>query len=297
MKKTWRYWLKLIGVAMGFFYVLFIVGYAWITSGLMTSPSHHPICCDTPADFGAEFEAVTLQIKDGIRLYGWYVPSSNGAAVILLHGYGGDRTGTLAYANMLHSHGYGVLLYDQRASGESKGETRSWGWLDVWDVESAIGFLKSRSDVNPKGIGIMGCSTGAEIAIGAGAQFQDIQAVIADGAYYTTASDSWPPYEFKDWVGWPVYPLLITFMEWKGGASAPMSLREAVTQIAPRHLMLIAAGENGYEQLRAQSYYDKAAEPKEYWVVKGAYHCGGHIAQPDEYEEQITRFFDQALLK
>lgn len=297
MKKTRQYWAKLIGVGLGFFYVLFVVVYAWITADMMISPSRRPDCCDMPADFEAGFEPVTLHTKDGIRLYGWYIPSTNGAAVILLHGYGGDRTSTLAYANILHAHGYGALLYDQRASGESEGETRSWGWHDVWDVESAFGFLKSRSDVHPKGIGIMGCSTGAEIAISAGAQFQDIQAVVADGAYYTTASDSWPPYEFKDWVGWPVYPFLITFMEWKSGATAPMSLREAAAQIAPRHLMLIAAGENGYEQLRAESYYNEAGEPKEYWVVEDAYHCGGYVAQPDEYEERIINFFDEALLK
>lgn len=297
MKKTWRYWLRLIGAGLGFFYILFIVAYAWITADMMISPSRRPDCCDMPDDFEAEFEDVTLHTKDGIRLYGWYIPSTNGAAVILLHGYGGNRTGTLAYAKILHAHGYGVLLYDQRASGESEGETRSWGWLDVWDLESTIGFVKSWGDVHPKGIGIMGCSTGAEIAIGAGAQFEDIQAVIADGAYYTTASDSWPPYEFKDWVGWPVYPFLITFMEWKSGASAPMSLREAASRIAPRHLMLIAAGENGYEQLRAESYFKKAGEPKEYWVVEGAYHCGGQVAQPVEYEERIINFFDRALLK
>ena len=297
MQKPRGYWLRLFGVGLGFFYILFVVAYAWITADMMISPSHHPICCNTPADFGAEFETVTLLTKDGLKLYGWYIPSTNGTAVILLHGYGGDRTSTLAYAKMLNSHGYGVLLYDQRASGESEGETRSWGWLDVWDVESAIGYLKSRNDVNPKGIGIMGCSTGAEIAIGAGAQFQDIQVVIADGAYYTTASDSWPPYEFKDWVGWPVYPFLITFMELKSGASAPMSLREAASLITPRHLMLIAAGENGYEQVRAQSYYDEASEPKEYWVVEGASHCGGHLARPEEYKERITSFFDESLLK
>ncbi|MBI3165605.1 MAG: hypothetical protein IPG44_08570 [Anaerolineales bacterium] len=109
MKKTWRYWGKLFGVGLGFFYILFVGAYAWITSGMMISPSRHPVCCDTPADFGAEFETVTLQTKDGFNLYGWHIPSTNGAAVILLHGYGGDRASMLAYAKIFHSHGYGVL--------------------------------------------------------------------------------------------------------------------------------------------------------------------------------------------
>jgi hypothetical protein len=144
---------------------------------------------------------------------------------------------------------------------------------------------------------VWGCSTGAEIAIGAGAQFEDIQAVIADGAFFTTAGDAWPPHDFKDWVGWPVYPLFIEMMKWRSGTSATMSLKEAVTRIAPRALFLIAAGEDGYEQLRAQQYYTRAGEPKDYWIVEDAGHCAGPVVQRQEYENRIIHFLDSALFK
>ena len=45
---------------------------------------------------------------------GWYVPSRNGAAIVLVHGGGGDRQGTILHARMLAKAGYGVLLYDAR---------------------------------------------------------------------------------------------------------------------------------------------------------------------------------------
>ena len=290
------YWARLLGAGVLSFYLLFLIGFAWMSASAMTRPAWHPVCCDTPEVFDAAYEDITLMTEDGLQLPGWYIPSRNGAAVILLHGYGGDRGGTLAHARMLYRHGYGVLLYDQRASGESGGDVRSWGWRDVADVEAAIRFLSDRPDLDSPLFGVLGCSTGAEIAIGAGAQYDEIGAVIADAPYYATARDAWPPYEFKDWLGWPVYPLFSTFIEWQSGESAPLSLSKAVGQIAPRPLLLIAAGENDYEQYRAEGYYKKASPPKDYWIVEGATHCSGPITQPSLYEEKIISFFNQALI-
>jgi pimeloyl-ACP methyl ester carboxylesterase len=296
MKQKVVYWVRLLSFGLVVVYVMAISGYAWISAKAAISPSQHEICCGSPLDFFAEYESVSISTADGPELSGWYIPSQNGAAVVLLHGYGGDRTSTLALAEMLYSNGYGVLMYDQRASGESEGDVKTWGWRDVDDLEAVIGFLHSRSDVQFDSIGVWGCSTGAEIAIGAGARFEDIQAVIADGAFYTTAVDAWPPYEVTDWIGWPIYPLFIEFMEWRSGTSAAMSLKEAVTRISPRSLMLIAAGEDGYEQYRINQYYERANEPKDYWVVEGAGHCGGPVTQRYDYEIRIVDFFDAALL-
>lgn len=295
--RSWTYWVRLSGFVVVAFYGAFIAGFAWLNAGAMIRPAQHRICCGSPDDFGAKYEPVKLVAADGARLAGWYIPSQNRAAVILLHGYGGDRLGTLVYAKMLYQHGYGVLLYDQRASGESEGETLSWGWRDVADVAAALAYLRERAEVEPDRLGVLGCSTGAEIAINAGAQFPELRAVIADAPYYATARDAWPPYEVADWLGWPVYPMLITFMEWRSGASAPLSLSEAVTRLSPRPLLLIAAGREGYEQWQAQRFYKLAGAPKDYWVVPEASHCGGPSVQPEEYEKRIITFFDQALLE
>ena len=292
MKQKIAYWIRMLGFAVITLYVLSVGGFAWLQANAATRPARHEICCVSPHDFGAEYESIIMTTPDDIQLFGWYIPSQNGAAVILF----GSRVGTLVYAEMLYSNGYGVLMYDQRASGESEGEMRSWGWQDVADTRVAIDFLRERSDVEFERIGVLGCSTGAEIAIGSGAQYEDIQAVIADGAFWVTADDTWPPYGFMDWIGWPFYPLFIEMVEWNSGVVTPMSLKEAVTQISPRSLFLIAAGENGYEQSRAQQYYERASEPKEYWIVEGASHCGGPNVQPLEYENRIIDFFDRALL-
>lgn len=295
--RSWRYWARLLAVGLLTLYPTLIFAYAWTASAMMTRPTQHVVCCQSPADFGADYESVSLTAPDGVRLAGWYIPSQNGAAVILLHGYGGDRLGTLEYARMLSARGYGALLYDQRASGESEGEMLSWGWRDVADVQAPLNFLLARDEVEPGRIGVMGCSTGAEVALNAAASFDEIGAVLADAPYYATAGDSWPPFGLTDTLGWPIYPLFIKLMEWRSGATAPMSLGEAVTKIAPRPLMLISAGLNEYEQFRARRYFELAGEPKEYWVVEEAEHCGGVFSQPEAYQSRMVEFFDRALLE
>ena len=68
---------------------------------------------------------VSFPASDGVRLAGWYVPGRNGAAVILLHGSHGTRSDTLAHLRMLHAAGYGVLAFDARGHGQSRGDERT----------------------------------------------------------------------------------------------------------------------------------------------------------------------------
>src|SRR5262249_10254045 len=65
------------------------------------------------ATFAVPHENVSFRSADGVRLAGWYVPSRNGAAIVLVHGGGGSRDGLKLHAAMLARHGYGVLLYDE----------------------------------------------------------------------------------------------------------------------------------------------------------------------------------------
>jgi hypothetical protein len=106
-----------------------------------------------PVDTGAlavPREEVTLSTSDGLDLAGWYIPSKNHAAVLLVHGGGGSREGVAAHAEMFARNGYGVLLYDARGRGESEGRTDGYGWTWREDVSAALSYLENRPDVAPR---------------------------------------------------------------------------------------------------------------------------------------------------
>ena len=131
--------------------------------------------------------ASTFPADDGVRLSGWYVPSRNGAAIVLVHGGGGDRQGTILHARMLAKAGYGVLLYDARGRGESAGHENAAGWQWDRDVRGAVSFLTSRGIDH---IGLLGLSTGAEAVVTEAASDKRVEAVVADGLQARTAADA-----------------------------------------------------------------------------------------------------------
>lgn len=80
------------------------------------------------------------------------------------------------------------------------------------------------------------------------------------------------------------------------GHMPPPSLRDLVTQIAPRPLFLIYAENGGGGEELTPEYYAAAKQPKQQWLVPGAGHTGGLSARSAEYERRVIGFFDTTLL-
>ncbi len=293
-KKRWLYWFRLFAAAFIWGVVVLIVAWAFMMAEMMVRPAPSVVCCETPVDYGFSYETVTLTAQDGVQLSGWYIPSQNGATVILLHGYGGNRLGMLSHALMLARHGYGVLLYDQRASGESGGVSRSWGWQDVDDVQAALDYLETRSEIAAGRLGIMGCSTGAEVALLSAARYPVLSAVAADAPTYSSAKDLPAPFDLEGWISVPFTPLFLQFISWKSGVEAAGSLTDVLPQIAPRPLLLISSGQ-GLEKVQGERFQEMAGENAQLWHIPEASHCGGPQARPQEYEQIVVDFFNRAF--
>ncbi len=242
-----------------------------------------------------EYESVRLTSVDAVTLVGWYVPSRNRAAVILLHGFGNDRGQMIYQAQILTRHGYGVLLYDLRAHGESSGDRRSMGWEDVKDIPAALQFLQNRSDVDPNRIGIHGFSIGATIAIRAGAQYKSIRAVLSEEPGPITLDDAPPPSSLQDALTLAVFGLDMKGVELRTGVPPPLNIMQVIDDIAPRPLFLISTG-GALAARGVQNFYERAREPKVLWEVPETVHGGSLDARPQEYEAKIISFFDSALL-
>jgi len=252
----------------------------------------------TPASFGIMFEDVRFPTADGFVVAAWYVPSSNGAGVVLRHGAGSTRDDVLEQLRVLAAHGYGVLATDARGHGASDGRAMEFGWYGDADVSAAVDFLTVRSDVEPERIGIVGMSMGGEEAIGAAAADPRIRAVVAEGASGRTAADD-------AWLS-DVYGLRGAIQEGLGRArtgltrlltSAPLPtpLADAVASSTQAWFLLIAAGDVADERHVAERLRSMSPQHVEVWIVHGADHTDGLSVAAEPWESTVIGFLDDAL--
>ena len=252
---------------------------------------------DVDAARPAGYEDVAFRTADGATLSGWYLPSRNRAAVVLLHGAGSTRAGVLDEAALLARHGYGVLAYDARGHGRSDGPGTDLGWHGDADVAAAVSFVQGRSDVDPQRVGLLGLSMGAEQALGATDDGR-VRAVVAEGATGRTAQDKdgWLPggvpgvvQRLLDRVTFGVADLL-------SSASPPQALSDAVRAADAVPVLLVVGGEVENERLAADDLVAAAPARVDVWEVPDAGHTQGLATAPGEYERRVVGFLDRHLL-
>lgn len=238
------------------------------------------------------YRTVTFESSDGLDLAGWYFPSRNGAAVVVVASAGGDRTRTTDHAELLASHGYGVLLYDARGTGDSEGSPNGLGWAWDRDVAGAIAFLQDQPEVDPDRIGGLGLSTGADVLIEVAATDRDLKAVVSDGATGRSLADL----PEGSTIELPVFWTMYNAVRLLSGTSPGPPLKELVADVAPTPLLLIAAGSIPQERDFNAVYADAAAEPVELWDLPDVTHTLAITEVADEYEQRVIGHFDRALL-
>jgi len=245
----------------------------------------------------ATYRDVHLTAGDGVVLSAWWAPPSQGAAIVLLHGSGENRSSTLAAASVLMRHGYGVLLLDARGHGDSAGAGMDLGWFGNSDVGAAIAFLRDEPSVDASRIGVLGLSMGGEEAIGAAAAYPQIRAVVAEGAKSRTAEDkaAWLPGGVAGAVQRVIDRVTYGLIDGLTPAGPPIPLRDAVVRAPDARILLIAAGTSRDEQDAAAAIRSVAPDPVSVWTVSGATHTGGLHAAPSEWENRVIAFFDAAL--
>ncbi|MGB7537384.1 MAG: alpha/beta fold hydrolase [Anaerolineales bacterium] len=294
VKRGWNYYRNLLLFTLFLVILAVNVVLPAYDAYTATHPARFAIGAISPADLGLPFSEASFTTEDGLTLRGWYVPSTNGAAIILVHAFNGNRTGMLYHAALLAKHGYGVLLYDTRSQGESDGGLYAMGWDADRDVLAALDFLNNRTDVDPERIGVLGLSAGARIALYAAAETDRLAAVVAEGCGYPTFADWVSGARPADRIWAPSMWMTFNLVQAATGIWNPTPMHEAVSRISPTPVFLIAAGD---DRPFNQVYFDAAREPKESWFREEAGHIDALFAHPKEYEEKLIGFFDRHLVQ
>ena len=155
--------------------------------------THAPRWAIDESALGIAHREIRIEMPDGRRLSAWYVPSRNGAAVLLSHGSGGSRGRVAAHVRMLARHGYGVLALDDPGNGESQGHSNGLGDNAQPAIAAGLDYLAHRPDVDPKRIAGFGLSLGGEVLLEAASRDRRLAAVVSDGATRPMDADKVDP--------------------------------------------------------------------------------------------------------
>ncbi|HEY2381918.1 MAG TPA: alpha/beta fold hydrolase [Terriglobia bacterium] len=110
-------------------------------------------------------------------------------AVLLLHGYGEDRSVWKDFSRQLIERGWAVMTLDLRGHGESRmkngiavqlsPEWRTNSREFPLDLDPALDWLKSRPRVDGRKIVVIGSDIGADLALIASGRFPEVRTVVA----------------------------------------------------------------------------------------------------------------------
>ncbi len=246
----------------------------------------------TPADFGHPWEDVTIAGRAG-HFRAYFIPGTNGAAVIIPPATQAGRGNRLHEADVLARHGYAVLTFESRRCADAG--PLSLGYEEADDIGDALAYLQTRADVQPGRIGVLGFSSAGAAAVMAAARYPALRAVIAEGGYGdfaegTLALGAGGPLEvlYKEAIA-------LSYRLLSGVELAKLSPQGAIGHIAPRPVLLIyGSRESTLDGARKQ--LAAAGPTAELWIVEGAGHGDYLAVAPQEYEARVIAFFDAALL-
>jgi len=247
--------------------------------GLIFFPMSH--LEGTPKDFHLEYENVFFPAVDGIRLHGWFVPSSDPGektTLLWLHGNAGNISHRLENIALLHRHlNIAVFIFDYREFGLSSGHISKAG--TYLDARGAWNYLVMERMVQPTDILLFGRSLGTALAVDLARSEPCLGAVLE--AAFTSSYDMLKRYFF--------------------GAIPPELTQSAYDNIGKIDLirapLLFIHGE--YDEAipveMAQRLYRSARGPKRFYVVSGSGHNDTYVVGGAEYFRQWQEFLKECL--
>jgi uncharacterized protein len=266
LKRTLR-WIALVtGCA-----ALLFVGISWFYARNLTRARPSAIGAP-PSDFPYSIEAIKFTTADEQTLSGWLVPADDRKkAIVLLHGFTGNRKQMVPRARFFREQGYTALLYDARASGESTGDAITFGYRERADLIAAVKFLKERGYEQ---IACLGVSQGGATILFAAEDLRDMKCVICESVYdeMRHAVDR-RMLRYTALPGWLGAPLMVAFAEQRLDLSIDdVKPADYIGKLPCPVLILSGAKDDRTWPEDTQRLFEAAREPKELWMIDGARH-------------------------
>jgi dipeptidyl aminopeptidase/acylaminoacyl peptidase len=271
--------------------VLFVGG-SWIYAQRLTRARPSAVG-EPPADFPGSLAPITFTTTDRQTLSGWLAPAEKrDRAIVLLHGYGGNRKQMLPRARFFREQGYTVLLYDARACGESTGEAITFGYRERHDLIAAVKYLQ---DAGHRQIACLGVSQGGATILFAADELPGVKCVICESVYdeMRHAVDG----RMRHYTGVPGSVgacLMVPFAENRLGISIDdVKPIEHIAKLRCPVFIISGVNDDKTSSADTQRLFDAAREPKQMWLVPDARH--EDLFRFAGYEEKVGGFMNRHI--
>jgi len=271
-------------------FIIFIILFSFLTFIISIKPGKWPVEF-APESFSLEYENVTFETSDGLKLKGWFLPGNKSSnTIIVMHGYPTNKADVLPFSMFLLKK-FNVFLFDFRSFGESEGSYTTAGYKEVKDLDAAVEYLKSRKDV--KNIGALGFSLGASVAIMI--KNDNIKAVVADSAYSNLDNMIEAMYRNFLFFKYPFVQLTRFYSKIFFGLDPKNVSPENAIKDVNKQVLIIHGKKDSQIPLNEAYVLHNANKKTELWIVENADHGETYALNKDEYEKRVLEFFEKNL--
>ena len=253
-------YLVLVGLAAGF------------QKKLVFFPDPH--LAATPEAMNLPFEEVRLQTRDGVEIFGWFIPGPEGAkapAALFFHGNAGNISHRLEQVRIIHRLGLACLIVDYRGYGKSRGKPSEPGLY--LDAAAAWEWLTAQQGIPPGSIVAWGRSLGGPVAAWLAAN-RGPGGLIVESSFTSLPE-----------LGQKLYP----FLPVKLISTLRFPTKKYVQQAACPVLVVHSPQDEIVPYAFGRRLFEAANEPKRFLEISGG-HNEGFAVSGERYERGVESF-------
>jgi pimeloyl-ACP methyl ester carboxylesterase len=261
-------------------------------------------------------EDIRFPARAGIWLQGSWLPKRSAEScgtIVFCHEYRSNRWSCRPYCEPLRESGFDIFAFDFRNHGDSDSSPgyAPMQWVsnfEVVDVLAALSYVRTRVGGSRPWIGLLGVSRGGGAAILGASRDPGVSAVCTDGAFPTNLTQlaymlRWAKIYIGEGLLYRVTPdwyysllcgIARTLAARRHGCRF-LRVARAIRRIAPRPLLMIHGAKDNYVAPEvAQQLFERARQPKQFWLVPGARHNGSVTTAGSQYASRLVKFFQTA---
>ncbi len=231
----------------------------------------------TPADVGLEYDEVTIETEDGVRLSAWHVPAADPLGTVLFfHGNAGNMAGRLHVVRLYRRLRMNVLILDYRGYGRSEGRPSETGTYR--DAEAAWQYLVRERGVPPEDILIAGRSLGGAVAVWLAARHEPAGVILE--STFTSVVD-----RARELL--PIFPVDLMVRH-------RYDSLERIGDIRCPKLFVHGRDDRTVPIHHGRRLFEAAAEPKTFLALEGG-HEDAVLKSARRYEEALGQFVEKTM--